>query len=433
MIGKFNRVINNKFVRNVLIIATGTVSAQILTILCSPIITRLYGPEAFGALGVFNALVNIISPIVALSYPIAIVLPKEERDARLIALLSLLVSIILSLASFILIISFGSQIVEFFNLHKIEDFVILIPIVIFFSSILQVFEQWLIRTNRYKKIANVNIIHSLIMNGGKIGVGIYNSSSVILISIAIVGIILKALLMTIGSKIKLCMELVRNIRFDKILKIAKDYRDFPFFRSPQIFINTLTQSLPLLLLTAFFGPLSAGFYTLCKSVISLPVQLLGKSVGDVFYPRITEAANNNKEITTTLIKTTLGLCAIGILPFGVICLFGPWIFSSVFGLEWYRAGQYSVWIAVWQFFVFLSRPSITAIPVLKLQAHFLIYEICSTFIRIGSLIFGIYYFDSDIKAVMLFSLMGAISILLIIIYVIIKSQKKPNRSEEKNE
>jgi hypothetical protein len=45
--GFISRTYKSKFVRNVAVVASGTAGAQAITMAFSPIITRLYGPEAF--------------------------------------------------------------------------------------------------------------------------------------------------------------------------------------------------------------------------------------------------------------------------------------------------------------------------------------------------------------------------------------------------
>ncbi|MBO1928615.1 hypothetical protein J4731_01440 [Providencia rettgeri] len=57
--------------------------------LFSPIITRLYGPEVFGILGTFTAILTVITPIAALTYPIAIVLPKSDAMLKVLLFLVL--------------------------------------------------------------------------------------------------------------------------------------------------------------------------------------------------------------------------------------------------------------------------------------------------------------------------------------------------------
>ena len=53
-------------VKNILTVASGAVSAQIILLLFAPIITRIFGPEVFGLQGIFLSVISILSPIVTL-------------------------------------------------------------------------------------------------------------------------------------------------------------------------------------------------------------------------------------------------------------------------------------------------------------------------------------------------------------------------------
>jgi O-antigen/teichoic acid export membrane protein len=45
-----------RFVRDVTILASGSVAVSLIGLAVTPLVTRLYGPDAFGALGVFNSI-----------------------------------------------------------------------------------------------------------------------------------------------------------------------------------------------------------------------------------------------------------------------------------------------------------------------------------------------------------------------------------------
>lgn len=70
-------------------------------------------------------------------------------------------------------------------------------------------------------------------------------------------------------------------------------------------------------LTTIFGSISAGYYSLSWSVLSLPSALVGKSISDVIYPRIVRAVNNKENVTKLLKKSTIFLSIIGVIPFGL--------------------------------------------------------------------------------------------------------------------
>lgn len=424
---KFNvfKLRKSKFVKNVAIMATGAAGAQAITMALSPFITRIYGPEAFGVLGTFNALVNIIVPISALTYPIAIVLPKSNQDGKGLMRLSLLVTSIITLISLLLIMFFSDVIISIFNLTEISSFLYLIPIIILLSGLMQVFEQWLIRTKQFTINARATFYHSIVINFSKVGIGYFYPFASVLVVLTAIGNGIRALLMVFFSKRVGNKYKGKNTENKKnLLRLAKEYYEFPLYRAPEVFLNSISNGLPVLMLTAFFGPASAGFYTIGRTVLSIPSRLVGKAIGDVFYPRAAEAVNKKQDISKLIKKSTLGMIAIGILPFGIIILFGPYLFSFVFGADWVTSGEYARWIALWAFSSFINRPSVRSLAVLNALKFHLLYSVIGLFVRVLSMIAGFYIFASDLIAVILFGISGTILNLALITLTVKISERK---------
>lgn len=418
-------ILKKPFVRNVIIVTSGTAGAQLVSMLSSPVITRIYGPEAFGIMGAFIAMTSIIIPIAALSYPIAIVLPEKNSEAKGLMLLSLIITIIFSIVSLLLLGILSKDIIRIFNLTEIGSFIYLIPLIIIFAGLMQIMEQWLIRTQQFSINARVTFYQSIITNVSKIGIGIYYPIAPVLVVLTALANGIRASLMIFFDK-KLFSDVNKNVKSKKSIKeLAKEYSDFPKYRGPEQFLNATSNGLPVIMLTAFFGPASAGFYSIGRMVVSVPTQLIGKSVGDVFYPRIAKAFNNKEDITTLIKKATLVLSAIGIVPFGLIILTGPSLFSFVFGNDWEIAGDYARWIALWTFFGFINKPSVRALPVLSAQRFHLIYTIIMLIIRIAALAVGYFVFSSDIVAIALFGISGAI-LNLVLITITLKISRYSN-------
>src|SRR5690606_25432199 len=86
------------FVRNVAAVATGVAAAQAISLAFAPFLTRFYGPEAFGALAAFTALVTILTPLATLGFANAIVMPERDEDALAVIRLSLTCAGVLTLA-----------------------------------------------------------------------------------------------------------------------------------------------------------------------------------------------------------------------------------------------------------------------------------------------------------------------------------------------
>jgi O-antigen/teichoic acid export membrane protein len=409
------------FIRNVIIMATGTAAAQAITLALSPIITRLYGPENYGVLGVFMAIVGLFAPIVALTYPIAIVLPKSNSEAKGLVRLSVYLTCLVTAIVLVILLCFNQPIIKLFQIEVIEPYIYLIPLFILFAGFLQVVEQWLIRTKQFSITARVTFINALIVQGSKVGFGLFYPVAGVLIIFNVFGQALKALMMIFGlKKTKLNKS---NNEVISISDLAKKHVDFPLYRAPQTFVNAISQSIPMLMLTSFFGPASVGFYSIGRTVLSIPTELIGKSVGDVFYPRISEAAYNGESLTKLIKKATISLAAVGIIPFGIIVAFGPWLFSLIFGAEWVVAGEYARWIALWLYCSFINQPSLKAIPALSEQKLQLKYGIVSLILRIIALAIGYYVFSSDVIAIALFGLTGAVRSFHLIVLIIRKSKQ----------
>ena len=417
LVKKIQAFLRKPFVRNVTIVASGTAAAQVITMAFSPLITRIYGPEAFGLLGIFQSLVAILTPIAALAYPIAIVLPKEDSEAKGLVKLSFLVSAAIFCAVVVVMLTGGEKLLALLDSEAIAPYVMLIPLSMVFAAYMQIGQQWLIRKKQFAITARVAVLQSFLLNSAKTVIGWVNPVGAALVVLATIGHGLYAAMLWVG--IKKSGTFTRNLPPQQtpqlsLKNLAKQYHDFPLYRTPQIFINATSQSLPTLMLASFFGPSSAGFYTICRTVLGMPSSLVGQAVGDVFYPRVTEASHRGEDVSRLILKATLALAAVGFLPFFIIVAFGPQLFSFVFGAKWVRAGEYARWMALWMFMGFINRPSVAAIATLSIQGFFLIFEFLSIGSRIIALAVGFLFFKNDVIAVALFALVGMLLNLFLI-------------------
>src|SRR5699024_6731700 len=420
-----NKVKKSPFIKNVALMVTGAAGAQIITMALSPFVTRLYGPEAFGIMGTFSALTQIIIPIAALTYPIAIVLPSNDENAKSLAKLSLFITLVMAILTSIIILFFNEEIIKMFQLQEISSFLLFIPIVIIFAGIMQVSEQWLIRVNQFAVNAKASFLQSLITNGSKVGMGLIYPTAIVLVILQVMNNGIKALmLIMLYKKTKYKSDVVESKeKIYSMKELAIKHKDFPIYRSPQVLLGAISDSLPILLLTSLFGPASAGFYNIGRTVLGLPSRLIGQAVGDVFYPRISDGANNGENITKLIKKATLLLFIIGIIPFGSVIVFGPWLFEFVFGSGWEVAGEYARWISLTSFVVFINKPAVRSMPVLNAQRLHLMYTIIIASVRCIALIVGFYVFNSDIIAIALFGLTSVV--LNIFLYILtIKISKR---------
>jgi len=418
----------SKYFRNIFSLFTGTAFAQIIAFAFYPIITRLYDPVAFGIYGVFTAITAVAVPVASLTYPTAIVIPEKDEEAVNIAKLSLAITLFLAIILTIIILFFQEPLLNNFNLTEIGPYLILVPGVMFFSAIYRIHREWFIRKTEFKIIALLTFLYSLFLSVTITSVGYFIPTATMLILVYAVGYIFQTGMFAFASNRKRenpinIRDLIPNFEQIKKLKIAAlKYRDFPLYKAPQLIIQYVSQGLPVLMLSALFSPASAGLYTLCSAVLKKPGSLIGKSVDDVFYSKFATVNHAGGDRQKLLIKTTLGLAAIGIIPFGLIIIFGPWIFETIFGNDWRAAGEYARWLSIFVYFLFCSKPSKRAVAVLEIQEILLIYQVVSLVTSFTAIYMGYLYLNDSLFSIIYFSIANSILYGLLILYVIFKSK-----------
>lgn len=429
--GKASRLVRTRFVGQVVVVAGGTAAAQLITVAFSPVVTRLYGPEAFGILGIFVAMTAFASPVATMGYGLAVVLPDSEQHARSVMRLSILTALSVSFTVLVIVLAWGDVIAGWFGFEPVSTYLLLVPLVVFFSGLEQTFRQWLVRNRRFGSISSAAVGQSAGVGSAITGIGLVTAIAPVLLAISTAGHVLHAGLLWLAARKTLRHDETLGVSVTRwpfikgLRSVAFAYRDFPLYRAPQLLLNAVSFNTAPLILAAYFGPVSAGFYVLSRRVLALPSMLVSQSVGTVLLPRLTAAARRGENIRPAVFKATLGLALIGVVPFGMVIVFGPALFGLVFGSEWVVAGEYARWLAVWLYFHFLNAPSIQALPVLGLQRPFLVYEVVAVFVRVASLMVGALIYDSASVAVALFSVTGAVLYLVLIVWVLLRSGGQP--------
>lgn len=417
---------NNNFIKSIIVVLSGTAAAQIINFLSYPFITRLYGPEAFGALGAFMAIMSFATVIAALTYPVAIVLPKEDDKARQVAKLSILVAFIFALIISLIILFFDQAIIEIFGIYELSSFLILIPIAMFFDAFQQVMQQWLIRKKQFKVIAKVAVSQSFLVNMSKVGGGLIHPSGWLLIILTVFGNALYALQLWLGSLRSLSFSErlnLRRIKDNRYKETALFYKDFPLYRAPESFVYAFSESIVVIALTAYYDTTIVGFFALSRLAMMAPTTLIGKAVNDVLYPKAAEYSHSIIQLKNLFLKTTGGMLLIAVALFSIIIIMGPLVFRMVFGEEWTTAGEYARWVSIWLIFFLAARPAVALFPILDIQRLFLASEIFFLFIKAIALWIGGALIGSASSMIILYSLTSAVAFITLIVIVYLKLQK----------
>lgn len=414
------------FARNVAVVAGGTGIAQLISVAFSPIITRLYGPEAYGALSLFTSIVAVGASIATMGYSFAIVLPKCDAVAYQLLKLAVLLACVISFSAGLVLTWFQAPIVSAFNLDTVAPYIWLIPIGMFVAALVQAMEQWLVRIGGFKPLAAAAVSKAGIAGGTRISAGLVAPSAAALIVLGVIAQVVQVTILFLSGqqRIKGAQQASASVKQNKrvaLKAVARRFRDFPQYRAPQMLLNTLSRAAPMVLLASLFGTGVVGLYAIAQTVLYLPVDLIAQSVGKVFLQRLAKQAHDRKPLRPLILRATVGLVLLGLLPFGIIILGGPWLFGFVFGADWYEAGNYARWLGVWVFFHFINVPAVQSLAVSNSQGILLIWEIMTTVVKVILLLLvGTLAKDAELT-VAVYAVFGALAYIILILIGIIRA------------
>jgi lipopolysaccharide exporter len=357
----------NSFIINTLILTGGTSIGALITIVASPILTRYFSPESYGIFAVFSSIVSLISIVACMRYEVAIMLPKSDTDAINILALCLLIVSLLSFFLIPFIWIFQTQIITIFNLPDFGFYFIFIPFMVFINGVFIALFYWNTRRKNFKRLASARISNSLVTNGSQLAsafIGFVTAGALI------IGSIFGTFVSTIVLSLQIWREdkviLKKSINWNSIVNSLKRYRNFPIYDSFSVFLNSLSWQLPILMLSSFFSPATAGLYALGFRVLQTPMNLLGGSLSQNFFQKGTESVEQGT--LGQLVEQVFEILVIvGLYPILLLTIVGADLFFVIFGPQWIEAGVYAQILSIWVFIYFISSPLSAVFSILEKQ------------------------------------------------------------------
>lgn len=396
------------FKGDVLRLASGTSAAAFITILATPILTRLFAPEAFGVAALFAAVTGVIGVLVCLRYELSIVLPDNDREAANLLAVSLVFSVVIALATVPLIWYGGPQLLTWANLTELIPYLWLVPVMLLIHGLFLGLNYWNTRTRHFTRLSIARVTGATATAAGGLGAGFAGQATGGALIAAQVGG--QAVATTVlGAQIwrDNGRYILSSLTWREMWAGIKRHRRFPIYSTWTALFNSASLQFAPLLLVSLYGAAVAGFYALTLRVLSMPASLIGGAVGNVFFSRAPQAHRDGK--LPALVESIHGrLGILGIPPMILLLFFGPDLFAFVFGEQWYKAGQYAQWMAPWLYLQFQWSPLSTIVSVLELQREALISQAMTLLFRVGSLLICAWLDTTADVAVLAFAIVSAI-------------------------
>ncbi|MEO6166437.1 MAG: oligosaccharide flippase family protein, partial [Chitinophagales bacterium] len=219
------------FYHNVLTLLSGTVIAQAIPILLSPVLSRIYSPEEFGVFSMFSAIASAVAVIATFRYELAIMLPEKETTAINILRLSFIITTALSGSLLLIILVFHQQVPVWLATSELRSFQYYLPFFLLFAGGAQALNYWISRQKKFRLLATGKVGQTSTTGLISIALGCLNFSSAGLIIGALAGQFASFLIYAAGS-VKKIVSLESFVSRKKMLENFHTYKTFMVVNTP---------------------------------------------------------------------------------------------------------------------------------------------------------------------------------------------------------
>tara|TARA_R110002073_G_scaffold322276_2_gene498823 strand:+ start:5489 stop:6778 length:1290 start_codon:yes stop_codon:yes gene_type:complete len=386
---KCYHAVKGQFAKNLITLGTGTILAQLIPIAASPILTRLYTPDQFGVFANFNAILALLLVFFTGKYERAIILPKSHEKAINIVSLSFFIILFFTFITTILFSFFGKSFAVFLNIPELTNWLWIIPLAAFLASTYLVVNEWFIRLGDFKGLVKNKLANTFGITMTSLTFGLAN------LNIGLVMGQISGQLFSVQFAVRKMFD--KNIfKFITALRIkyyAKKHVNFAKYLIPAQLMNTVASQAPIFIITSQFGLLNAGVFAFTDRILSVPISFVGNSFRDVFKQRAAVDFNKDGNCLKIYKKVTITLVSISIIPFIILFITAPFLFSFIFGSEWYEAGVYGRYLCVMYFISFISMPTSWVFVIAEKQKLDFLWQVIFFVCTAIPILIGVYVHD----------------------------------------
>ena len=357
----------------------GSGGSQLIALGLAPLLTRLYDPHAFGALGMFTALTTLAASVASGGLENAIVIERDPEQSRIAFGLSLLLAAVCSCLTAALTWAAwrGGWLPE-----MPRAAVWLAGPSVLSLAAGNVLANRALSLERPAAVAAGRLLRGAGIGLAQTGLAAVSASGLSLIVGGLVGqlaalVVTAFLLGDTGSP--------RLGSVEERSALLRRHRTLLAWSSPQTLLNNLGNSAVPTMLGRAAGSAAVGAFTLANRVVMLPAITIGEAMRQSLLTSMSRIAHDDAALRQLTWRATVGLA----VPLGAAAalamIMGPAVFAVVFGPGWRAAGLDAGLLLAAQAAGMANIPSVTVITVRGWQRELFAFGAVTLPVRLAAL------------------------------------------------
>lgn len=401
-----------RMLRNLKQLASGTIVAQVVLALATPLLTRLFAPDAFGAAAIFSAAYALLIPLVTLKYDQAIILPKARTSAQALGSMVMVISTANSI-----VVGMGVVVWMYFFQERRELAFLLLPIALWLGTAYTLMQQWSSRASNYTHYAKSQVVGTVVNVAICAGFAWAWPAQPIFMVLGFTSGIGVALAYTIrGFNGWPYHSLTARAR--GIARQAKAYGHFPLLVLPTALVTIIgTNGIPFVLAPQY-SLAEVGMFAVAQRVLLIPGAIVGGALAEAVRAEFAACQRTRERVTPIFIRAFAWILGLAGAFFGPIYLVAPVAFGWVFGPQYAESGATAQALTLAAFAHFACAPFMYVFAILRRPAMGLLGQVLIALVPMGVLLLASLWFVPLIDALRMYSLctLGGAAIMLTLVY-----------------
>ena len=324
--------LGSSFIRQSSALASGTIAANLITLLTLPLFTRLFSAEAFGLQALLILGTMALGTLGTGYYDWAIPTPKTKKQAKELATLALCLSVALALISAVLLIIFGQSLLELLAMGSVGTWGYVLPWLGLSLACYNIGNYWLLRAGGMMHLTQIrfvlpvtNAVVSFILGSQGYDAGL------------VIGFVCGVGLSGVWS---LALAVRHGLAFDfthprtHYQALASKFREFPLFGSIPATCMLIAGQIPLLVITRAYALDFTGHYAVVRAIVFSGTLMIAGACGQVILKHIAQAKNRRDDVWAHYTRMFSLLALLGIAGGVAVYFISPIFFRLYLGESW---------------------------------------------------------------------------------------------------